>query len=319
MIAVACDLCGSTKSRELGVGRRFNIAARVVVCLECGLAYQTPRMTEEELTEFYREKYRDVYSGNNTEPSADFVAAQKNHGHQVLERLRPYLRPQTNIIDIGCGPGGMLVPFRAAGYHVVGIEPGHYASWGRNELGIDIRQASFESTELEDVRADAAILSYVLEHVAAPLRVLKRAHALLLPDGILYVEVPNLWSIRGPVAKYFHVAHLTYFTPLSLRGMLKAAGFEEVEVIAGKEYGLTIVARRTHAQQPALPLERPDELLRMLQRHVRVATAQEFVKAMLKPAGTAVGVAARMVGGPAARQHLYDRARRVWARARYGD
>jgi hypothetical protein len=135
----------------------------------------------------------------------------------------------------------------------------------------------------------------------------------------LYVEVPNLWSVRGPLAKYFHVAHLTYFTPPTLVGMLRRVGFEASEVIASSGYGLTVVATRREAQELPMPLEDPATLARMLQRHARIAAAQEFVKMVLKPAGSAVSAAARLVGGPSAERRLYDHARRIWARTRYGD
>jgi 2-polyprenyl-3-methyl-5-hydroxy-6-metoxy-1,4-benzoquinol methylase len=319
MMDVSCDLCGADECREVGVGLRFGIEARVVVCLQCGLAYQNPRMNDGELAAFYRDTYRGVYSGNNAEPAQEFIEQQTAHGRRVRDRVTPYLSPPATILDVGCGPGGMLLPFREAGYSVVGIEPGPYAQWGRTRLSLDVREAPFESADLDDVRVDAIILSFVLEHVSSPTAILRRAHELLRDEGILYVEVPNLWSIRGPVTKYFHVAHLTYFSPPTLVGILRKCGFQHPEVIAGSGYGLAVVAKRSQGASVTLPVEEPAGVIGMLQRHSRVTAAQEFVKTLLRPAGSAVSVAARLVGGREAELRLQARARKAWARARYGD
>src|SRR6185369_5142888 len=68
---------------------------------------------------------------------------------------------------------------------------------------------------------DAVTFWAVIEHLAEPKRFLQKAHALLRPEGLCFVLVPNLSSlaVRLLGAKYRHVypQHLNYFTERTLR------------------------------------------------------------------------------------------------------
>jgi 2-polyprenyl-3-methyl-5-hydroxy-6-metoxy-1,4-benzoquinol methylase len=69
----------------------------------------------------------------------------------------------------------------------------------------------------------------VLEHVADPVSLVKRARSLLLPGGVLFLRTPNLDALERQVfgSRYhsFKAEHLFYFGPDSLVEVLERAGF----------------------------------------------------------------------------------------------
>jgi SAM-dependent methyltransferase len=79
---------------------------------------------------------------------------------------------------------------------------------------------------------DVITISHVLEHILNPVEILKLIRQSLAPDGVLYVEVPNipadsllkypdhLWAPRHDEP------HITFFSIDVLRNMLTDAGFD---------------------------------------------------------------------------------------------
>ena len=68
---------------------------------------------------------------------------------------------------------------------------------------------------------DAVTFWAVIEHLAEPKRFLQKAHALLKPDGLCFVLVPNLSSLAvrvlGAKYRYVYPQHLNYFSARTLR------------------------------------------------------------------------------------------------------
>ncbi len=59
----SCPLCGAEHSDlfDRRIAQEQTITNRL--CLDCGLVYQSPRMTGDELETFYQEEYRQLYQG----------------------------------------------------------------------------------------------------------------------------------------------------------------------------------------------------------------------------------------------------------------
>jgi SAM-dependent methyltransferase len=100
----------------------------------------------------------------------------------------------------------------------------------RGELGLRALTGTLPHPELAAQSFDVITMWQALEHVHAPLEVLRAAHRLLAPGGKLVVEVPNIDSLpfRWFGRAWFGLdlpRHLTHFAPQTLVQMVEKAGF----------------------------------------------------------------------------------------------
>jgi len=232
----ACPLCGGTGSRPFDqrVWRGFTVTNRI--CSACGFVFQTPRMTEAELQEFYAAEYRRFYQGKE-EPAAKDVAVQAQRARSLLDFIRPYMastapaNEDTLFLDIGCSAGKLMECFaHALSWRVVGVEPGDAYRQEDQHSGLDV-YASLEGLKQSgQYPCDLVSLIHVLEHLPNPVPYLVQLRQeLLKPNGWLLLEVPNLYA-----HDCFEVAHLSSFSIHTMVQTLKQAGFE---IVALRQHG----------------------------------------------------------------------------------
>jgi 2-polyprenyl-3-methyl-5-hydroxy-6-metoxy-1,4-benzoquinol methylase len=108
----------------------------------------------------------------------------------------------------------------------------------RDDLGLTVHHGVLEDIELPSHSYDAIILNHVLEHVKNPRSTLEKVAALLKPDGVARIEVPNLAGIssrvknvqsrlrlkKNPWKHYSTGHHFWFFTPRTLRRTLETSG-----------------------------------------------------------------------------------------------
>lgn len=145
-----------------------------------------------------------------------------------------------DVLDVGCGFATTSQHLEQLGNRVTGIEESAEAvAKARTRIGrvvqADLQQFEAVAEELGDARFDAIVFADVLEHLAWPLGVLRKYLALLKPDGIVIVSLPNigLWSVRLAILTgrfeyedtgVLDRTHLRFFTRTSARQLLDAAG-----------------------------------------------------------------------------------------------
>jgi SAM-dependent methyltransferase len=226
-----CPLCG-------GVQHAFVLEApdrispeglwfAVVRCQDCGLCFTNPRPTAPSMAQFYPPDYRPHRA--------------PGHCRRTLwRRLAFWRRPRQSfpdmgrpgrLLDFGCGGGSFLQQMHALGWRVVGLDTAaDVVRRIRNELGLEALVGTLPHPDLAPEQFDAITMWHALEHVHAPLEVLRAARRLLVPGGRLIVEVPNFACLP---ARWFGALwcgldlprHLTHFSPQTLRLMLELAGF----------------------------------------------------------------------------------------------
>ena len=225
-IVRSCPLCGASGARLFDRREFRGLPVENHICRTCGFVYQSPRMTEAERQDFYREEYRQLYQGQ-AGPNPKEMVIQYARAGSILEFIMPYIPQLTNILDIGCSTGALLQQLQMVYQaHPYGIEPGdlyrHYAQGLNMQVYPTIHD--LPSTSLKTF--DMVSLMHVLEHLPDPVDYLQHLREKFLqPKGWLLLEVPNLFA-----HDCFEVAHLTSFSPHTLNQVVRRAGFNVTQL-----------------------------------------------------------------------------------------
>ncbi len=182
----------------------------------------------------YRTRLYEAYlsTGQATVDASRSVAA---HRQQIVERL-PHNR-EAHVVDIGCGNGSLVHQIRQAGYmHVVGVDvSAEQVELARERSLDDIIQADLlEWLDTTDERFDAVVAVDLIEHFdpADVLDALDRVWRVLVPGGRVIIRTPNAEGPFGARYRYSDLTHGLAFTARSMRQVLHACGFIDVEVYA---------------------------------------------------------------------------------------
>ena len=185
-----------------------------------GAEVKVPRRSYRRLDAFLDGLRDDVYP----EPSSELHDKVTN---QMIDHLldRYPLDERARILDVGCGEGPALRRFRAAGFGATGIA-----------LGTDVehcRRAGLEAFEMDQSFLDFDAGSFhlvwcrhALEHSVFPLYTLSEFRRVLLPNGLLYVEVPAPETCAGHET---NPNHYSVFGPKMWSELFKKASFEIAE------------------------------------------------------------------------------------------
>jgi len=178
------------------------------------------------------------------------------------------------LLDVGCAGGKDLQRLQEMGWNVTGVEfSPTAASIARARLGCEISVGDFEQVALKDEAFDVVRFSHTLEHLPSPKRALEKAHRILRPDGLLWMEVPNAASLeRWLFGRHWYCwdlpRHLYHFSPQTLARLVSSTGFRPVKI---KCDGRTLFFRESLANAwkrwlGASP--QPSKLLSLLARPV---------------------------------------------------
>jgi len=206
------------------------------VCKRCGLI----RCVQKKEESHYKEHYRNYAIGEPCYNSIEdeFITLTKKGVEQTRyfqEHIE--LNKVDLVYDIGCAFGSTLYFLSILGKEVYGCDLRENSIlMGANEYRIPI--AVGDLTIFPYKRADLIILSHVLEHAYDLEWLLHRIRVMLKETGVLYVEVPELFSRiknnfgrRNCFRMTTHWEHLHQFTFTSLLYVMECMGF--------KRYGKT--------------------------------------------------------------------------------
>ena len=83
---------------------------------------------------FYDNQYRIIYSNNYKNNLDDFFKKQIKRGEKIYSFIEDkfHLERTQKILDVGCGMGGVLIPFLNQGHQVKGVDYGsQYIEYGK--------------------------------------------------------------------------------------------------------------------------------------------------------------------------------------------
>ncbi len=273
---VACEICGSAEYDllldKLWLCEKYNwkkegrilfsdgvpVNYRNVCCKSCGLAYINPRMTDEETVEFYKRQYREEFTAGEKSESWKLPFPNLHLGIEIynavvrydfLERL-VYLKKGINTLDIGSSLGALPAYLKEKGCNAYGVELSQFADYTNKLFGIDtIFRVPFEDLKT-DIKFDIITICDALEHFPHPKKALLKIRGLLKDDGIVLIEVPDIFKPHKSVLTFFSNAHLFTFSPNSIKNLLNITGFEVLHF----EYGgycmnMRVIAKKSEAKK----------------------------------------------------------------------
>lgn len=222
-----CPLCGAGKS-DLFDRRLFhNEPVTNRICPKCGFVFQSPRMSQERLDQFYIHEYRQLYQGDAGPVQKD-LAAQSARAANLLAFLRSHgVTSLSRHLDIGASAGRLLQAVRS-GYRCesVGVEPGLAYRESSQKAGLKVYPRLEDLPREGESGFDLVSLIHVLEHMPDPVGVLSHLRRdWLAAGGWLMVEVPDLYC-----HDCFEVAHLASFSQHTLAQVMRKAGYRLLAV-----------------------------------------------------------------------------------------
>jgi len=146
-------------------------------------------------------------------------------------RLSQVPVPSGKLLEIGCSIGLFLDEAREVGFDVVGLELNEEArGYAKEQLGLEVRGEDLYHTEFKD-RFDVVAMFNVLEHVPCPSEFLTFIREnLLAENGIIVIEVPNIFTVQGSLARnkhaHFQYAHYSYYSKKTFELLAEKSGLK---------------------------------------------------------------------------------------------
>ncbi len=180
------------------------------------------------------------------------------------------------ILDIGCGAGQEvhvfgprvgIVNLARRGWKVSAIEASDRAREALNDKGIHEAFKNFEEANFPDNEFDVVRMSWSLEHVPSPTKMLKECRRVLKSGGRLIIAVPNY---GGLIYKIFPTCvevpvHTYYFTLETFKSYCKKLDLTILDYYTFSHVPLVIEAMKMmgHEDLYSHYLKHPGEALRL--------------------------------------------------------
>ena len=244
----ACGICANTvdnrvlevQERMYGMGDTFHYRH----CSDCGVLQLMD--VPEDLGRYYTAE--GYYSVNANQGRVrrwlmrkrDQGCAGRSLVGSVLERRFPnptlvstlaIARPDSRILDVGCGGGELLKSLSGLGFrHLTGVDP--LLAQSSSADGVRLIAGELPSVEGE---FDLVMFHHSLEHMADQVGMLAAARERLAPGGTVLVRIPTCESLAFETygARWFQIdapRHLFLHSHQSVRRVAERAGLTVVSL-----------------------------------------------------------------------------------------
>jgi len=170
--------------------------------------------------------------------------------HLFVEEARKY----ANILECGCSTGFIARLIREGGSRIVGLEIDPEAAEQARRFCTEVLLVDLNHRDWSgkiEAQFDLVTFGDVLEHLLDPENSLRQARRVLAPGGRILISLPNIahWTMRIKLllGRFIYqptglldYTHLRFFTVITARRMIEAAGYRIVRfhpVFAGRLTG----------------------------------------------------------------------------------
>jgi SAM-dependent methyltransferase len=237
---VSCPGCGSAEFNATGpeapgffmevAGRKFRQSDYFVCeCLNCGLLYRTPTLSDDTLAEYYA--------------LVSFQKWEASHYHPIERAVLSVLKslpPGSRILDYGCSSGRLLSSL-CHDYECYGSEVNSVAAREASTRGLRMIKPG-DLANAMSVKFDAIVVVDVFEHLRKPLLLLRRLMQHASQGALLVIATGNgdATACRRDPAQFWyfrtlehlcmftegHARHLSAALCLSLEGLTQVCHYD---------------------------------------------------------------------------------------------
>ena len=217
-------------------------------CNACSHVFTDSFYTRAGLDELFRLTHPSQVAGNDLDRQrmiwAPVVASVLNvlSGNDLPVRASSFDNAPLTWVDVGCGSGGLVFTASEFGFAATGIDLREQPVLRIRSLGYEARQTDLLSVH-SDTPIDVLSMADLLEHTAYPVALLKKAHQLLRPQGVLYISCPNRDSaswrqmdLNNANPYWAEIEHHHNFSRKSLMWLLSKCGFMPVNYGVSNRY-----------------------------------------------------------------------------------
>jgi len=194
-------------------------------CRSCSTIYRNPRPEDRARLEAYQ---------GTPVTAADLKVGwserSRRHYRFVVERMRRLGIPGNppRVLDFGCGVGGFLKVAVEMRLEAEGLEVARdLAEHTERRVGVRVFREPLPHPGYPERPFSAVFSSMVFEHLTDPVSVLRTLRSLVVPGGMVVLEVPNVLDFRERLMRGSTLddSHLFYFSRQSLPRLFQEGGF----------------------------------------------------------------------------------------------
>lgn len=215
----------------------------IVYCSNCGFIFSDTKWTQKDYDKYYSttQKYLYMYSDKHGGVSEEEA---KKYNKQI-DRIEKYVNKDANILEIGCGKGGLLMNLKKRGFNnLCGLDVSSFHKNILIENNIDYISSSFFDIHKIDKKFDCIISSEVIEHIYDLKSLVNNIYNILNDNGIIYIDVPNSSEYSSHFIKpfhYFDIEHINHFDINSISNLfikfeMLNNGWYSEQIIDDKRY-----------------------------------------------------------------------------------
>jgi SAM-dependent methyltransferase len=195
------------------------------MCADCGHVQQLDVVDSKSLWESYT-----YYSGE--------AKGMPEHFEQVSAKITKLYQPPAGslVVDIGSNDGSLLLPFKKAGFRVLGIDPAREIARQATESGIETIPELMSLELARKIRkqhgtAGVVCMFNAFAHADNMHEIAESIRTMLAPDGVFFFEAQYLLDIidRVLIATIFH-EHMSHHSVKPLTMFLGRHGMELIDV-----------------------------------------------------------------------------------------
>ena len=272
--SLPCAVCGNNRVKVIAEKDRNGHPLTNVMCISCGLVWVDPQPSNESTEKFYSSEYRKQYKGA-FQPKPKHCYRETQRAINRTTRFLSLYKHGMEVLDVGAGAGFFAYVLQRKGISIYGIEPNEeYAKYARSNLHLSDIRTGFLQDLTTTGQYDLITINHVFEHLPNPRFAMEHMHKLLKNGGHVLMEVPNIEATYHAPNKIFHVGHLYWYNPNTIRALALQLGFliENMQIIKGTMHINLVLTKCDKSSAPeaevnALLAGNAERVAEVLQQH----------------------------------------------------